>query len=149
MEAFKYPEFTATHDEKRAFAAAWARAVDMPMRAAMAVYPNDLTTQLRAAAILPNDPEVIAEKDRLLADDESPLLPTRAQLAMQLWNMATDTDANGNPRIGKPEDQLKALRLFAEVRGFISKATDKPVGNTDTGASADAVLEALRRKHKA
>lgn len=148
MEAFNYPQFTATPEQKQAFAVAWARAVDMPMRAAMAVFPDDLTTQLRAVAILPNDPEVIAEKDRILSDDDAPILPTRAQLAMQLWNMATETDAHGNPRIGKPDDQLKALRLFAEVRGFIQKANDKPVGNIEKNVSADAVLEALRRKHQ-
>ncbi|HEX2242719.1 MAG TPA: hypothetical protein VHK27_05615 [Gammaproteobacteria bacterium] len=86
-----------------------------PFKVALVLYPDDTGRALRIAHEWPTDPQVKAfQQSAIDAEGEITFLPTKADAARLAWNMARDE--------GKfTEDRLKALKLYAEIRGFIEK----------------------------
>lgn len=80
---------------------------------ALVLYPNDTSKALRVATEWPNDPQVKTLQQSLL-DGEEDFLPTKRDAAMLAFAIAKDESKFA-------EDRLKALRLYAEIRGFIEK----------------------------
>lgn len=88
-----------------------------PFKVALVVFPNDTGRALRVANEWPNDPEVKTLRQAFVdseEDGETAFLPTKAEAARLAWNIARDTER-------MTEDRLKALKLYADIRGFIEK----------------------------
>lgn len=69
-----------------------------------------------------NDPIVLAEKEKTLKAVYSPEdLLDADQLAANLLRMANEKDRSGSFYMFEGKDRLAALKLYAEVRGFIGK----------------------------
>lgn len=109
-----WPSEAVINDEKRAFVKAWLKVSD-PFKAAVAVFgPLQASKCLKIADEWPKDPLVLHLKEELLeTDGEEAFLPSKAELARKV----IDT-ADGFIHV---ESKLKALRLYAEVMGFIVK----------------------------
>jgi len=74
----------------------------------------DTGQALRAARMLPHDPVVLAEMDRLKEEvGEEGFLPNRAQIAREIYDRAK--------LCGDPEGYERLMKLYANVRGFIEK----------------------------
>lgn len=112
-------------EDKRAFALAWLRQPDDAFKAACEIWPNDTQKALKASSFWVRDPEVIAERERLLDEHgEEAFLPSKHDLAREIWKLTQD---------GLREDRIKAMKLYAEVRGFIEKPqTNVNVDNSKT-----------------
>ena len=70
------------------------------------------------------DPEVIDERERILTERpelQLESLPTKVDAAALAWDMAFR---------GPLEDRLKALRLYADIRGYIEKPAATNVNTT-------------------
>jgi hypothetical protein len=86
-----------------------------PFKVALILYPDDTGRALEVASMWPRDPVVIElQKSLTDAEGEITFLPTKADAARLAWNMARD-------EARFTEDRLKALKLYAEIRGFIEK----------------------------
>ena len=98
--------------KKLEFAVELLRSPAEPFKAALAVYPEDTNKALKVANQWTSDPLVIAEVKRL-KDEEGELsfLPTKAELARQIWD-------NAATAVYK-DDKAKLFKLYAEVMGFI------------------------------
>lgn len=98
---------------------------DDPFTAALKVFPQNTQRALRIAQEWPRDPYVLSEVKRLKAEGgDMDGLPTKADLAREIWNTA-----KGNV---EPDEKVKLLKLYGEVRGFI----DKPQANTTVNVEA-------------
>lgn len=122
-----WPSDTAINDEKRAFARAWLRQSD-PFKAAVAIFgPLQASKCLKVADEWPRDLQVLKIKEELLEEGgEEAFLPSKSELARRV----IDT-ADGFIHV---ENKLKALRLYAEVMGFITKP------ETDSGPKGAGVV---------
>lgn len=101
--------------QKLAFAAQWLRMPENPFKAALQITGQlNAGMALKIAAEWINDPIVLAERDRLLAEKgESHFLPDKfetARKALTVFETAPFTD-----------DRLKALKLYVDIMGFIPK----------------------------
>ncbi len=86
-----------------------------PFKAALQLFPDNTSRALRVANEWPTDPEVVAAQAAFLDEDgELSFLPTKADLARNIW------DRMQNERIC-PDDYAKLGKLYADVRGFIEK----------------------------
>ena len=86
-----------------------------PFKVALILYPDDTGRALEVAHTWPRDAQVIElQKSLTSAEDEITFLPTKSDAARLAWNMARD-------EARFTEDRLKALKLYAEIRGFIEK----------------------------
>lgn len=105
---------------KKAFGIELAKGVE-PFKAACNC--GQTTSQaLRFSQNLINDPVVQAAKTAFLkASETSDLLLDKDQLAARLLKMADEKHANGAFYILDSKDRLKALELYAEVRGYTGK----------------------------
>ncbi len=62
-----------------------------------------------------NDPDVIADRQEMLDEQgEDAFLPSRADVARKLWAIAETAGV-------EPDDQIKALKEYAALRGFVNK----------------------------
>lgn len=68
------------------------------------------------------DRVVIEETERLAASEPEAGLPTKAQQARDVYNLAMGAKS--------VDDQLKAHKLYADIMGYVQKPTDAPAGNT-------------------
>lgn len=109
-------------DAKAAFAAfLFANPLDK-FGAARRVFANDdeIGKAAEIAAKWPNDEFVIAELARLRElNDSEAALPSKADLARMAWDM-------GSNKAAEYEDRIKALKLYADIRGFIEKPDNTP-----------------------
>lgn len=84
---------------------------------ALKLFPEGQTgPALKAAHEWPNDSLVLAEKERLLAETETGelgFLPTKAEAARKAWDLIDIAPFY--------EDRLKALKLYADICGYIAK----------------------------
>jgi hypothetical protein len=124
-----WPSDAQINEEKRAFVRAWLKISD-PFKAAVAVFgPLQASKCLKVADEWPKDSLVLALKEELLEENgEEAFLPSKAELARRV----IDT-ADGFIQV---ENKLKALRLYAEVMGFIAKPEND---NGPKGAGVVAV----------
>lgn len=102
-------------EKKREFALQWLREPGDSFKAACEVFGSDTKSALYASTFWIRDPEVIAEKERLLAaedDGESAFLPTKAEMLRDLYELT---------KRGEEKDRVSAFKLYAEVRGWMPK----------------------------
>lgn len=78
-----------------------------------------------------NDPIVIASKDAHKSSNDEDLLDKDA-LARKLLRFADERDHTGKFYIVEAKDRLAALKLYAEVQGFIGKIDINASTNTFT-----------------
>lgn len=126
---------------KKRFAAELLKNPSEPFIAACAVFGDDTGKALNASARWPRDPEVVAYMAQAVdVNGEMAYLPSKAALARAAW------DLSNNEKICV-EDRLKAMRLYADVRGFIERqgttinnnvlTSNKVLLVKDHGADAD------------
>lgn len=104
-----------TADYRRAFALAWLREPNEPFKAACEVFGTDTKSALYASTFWIRDPEVIAEKERLIAaqdEGEESFLPSKAEALRDLYEYT---------KSGEHKDRIAAFKLYAEVRGWMPK----------------------------
>lgn len=104
-------------------------------KVALVIYPNDTGRALRVANEWPNDPQVKTLRQSFIdaeEDGETAFLPSKADACRMAWNIARDSDKF-------TEDRLKALKLYAEIRGFIEKP-QVSVNNTVNNLVSNKVL---------
>jgi len=104
-------------------------------KVALVLYPNDTGRALRVANEWPNDPQVKEIRQSLVdaeEDGETAFLPTKADASRLAWNIARDADKF-------TEDRLKALKLYAEIRGFI----EKPAVNVNNNIQNNVSMRVL------
>lgn len=93
-----------------------------PFKAACNICGQDTKQALWISQNWLNDPEVQAAKTSYLkAAETSDKLLDKEQLAARLLKMAEEKTANGAFYILDGKDRLKALELYAEVRGYTGK----------------------------
>lgn len=93
----------------------------VPFEAALMLIPDNHGMAAWVAVNWANDPEVLAERDRVRKEIGESLLPGKTELCEHVWGMVTK---------GMFEDRLKAAKLYAELRGYIEKAAPAVVNNT-------------------
>lgn len=109
---------------KQRFAAEWLASPNDPFKAACNVYGADTGKALYAATHWINDPDVLAEKQRLIDEDgEDAFLPNKAELCRKVWDMAQGEI--------EARDKLAALRLYGELRNYIEKPNSAVTVNTN------------------
>lgn len=110
-------------EAKDAFAAASLRFPNEPLKAALAVFPHNMTAALFIMQEWPHDAYIVARKKVLLeTDGPEAYLPSKYELAHDVYHVAsTTTDA---------ETRIKAYKLFADIQGHISKPSTAVQINT-------------------
>lgn len=108
-------------EEKAAFAALLLKTPSDPFKAALALFPDNVSRALRIATEWPRDSLVIEEQGKLVTSaGDMAFLPSKADLARLIWGKLEDDKINA-------DEFAKLGKLYAEVRGFI----DKPINNTN------------------
>lgn len=93
-----------------------------PFIAAQMLIPTNIGVAAWVAGNWATDPEVLAERDRIKKEIGETLLPDKTQLAELVWEIATQ-------KYAMTEDRIKAAKLYAEIRGFITKAAPVAINN--------------------
>lgn len=108
-------------EEKKLYAAALIREPD-PFKAALSLFKNNTNRALKAAHFWPDDPDVLAEIQRLKNDvGETNLLPNKADLARAVWQRMQGVEY-GEMRVPiETDDYAKLAKLYGEIMGFIEK----------------------------
>lgn len=125
-------------EEKAAYAALLLKERD-PFKAVLQLFPDNTNRALWVANHWPIDAEVKAEQERLMGEDDgSSFLPSKAELARDIWQrMQGTTLANGVTIPPTPEEYAKLAKLYADVRGFI----EKPQTNVNVTTNVQRVVE--------
>ena len=101
--------------QKKQFAIELLKDPSKPFIAACAVFRDDTGTALKIAGRWPTDPDVLRfQAEAVDAVGDMHFLPTKAEAARLAFSMASDDKATR-------DDRLRALRLYADIRGFIEK----------------------------
>jgi hypothetical protein len=103
------------------------RTIEAAHEAAMRVFPlpGDEILATKARTDWLNDPIVLEELDRLSKSQDYGELPSRAQQARDIYNLAQDHT--------KPiDDRIKAHKLYAEIMGFVQKPGNAGQGGGNT-----------------
>lgn len=140
-----------TEDEaKRIFAENLIRFPDDPFKAGCAVYGMDTGSALRAATLWVQDADVKKYQAELLAEHGiAYFLPSKDEFAKGVYDFATT--------IRDPDNRIKALRLAAEVFGYIEKpgvVVNNNVDNRrvmivkDHGSDSDWETKAAKQQKK-
>lgn len=91
---------------------------DEPFKVALLLYPDDTGRALQVAHEWPRDPQVIElQKSLKDAEGEITFLPTKADLARAIWQLAARDDIAPEDR----DSKIKALRTYGDVRGFVER----------------------------
>lgn len=116
-------------EEKAAFAALLIRYPKEPFKAALELWPLDVSLALRRSNEWPNDKAVLAELKRLRNEgDDMEMLPGKSELAIEVWNKMQDCSA---------DDFAKLAKLYAELRGYI----EKPSPSTNVNVFTQKCIE--------
>lgn len=117
---------------KTNFAAALLRWPHEPFKAAILVFPKNMQAAMFIMQEWVHDDFVKDEQARLLDEHGADyFLPTQYELAHNVYALATGASV--------VEDRIKGFRLYAEIRGFISKA---PVVNNNVDNSTKVLVMA-------
>ena len=120
-EPVEETKIEVSSDLKKAFGIELAKGLK-PFDAACIICGQDTKQALIISQSWLNDPEVEASKNLYLkAAETSNALLDKEQLAARLLKMAEEKSANGAFYILDGKDRLKALELYAEVRGYTGK----------------------------
>lgn len=123
-------------ERKERFAVEYLKDTTNPFKAACAVFGDDTGNALTAASRWPDDPEVQAFMAKAMDDmGDIHFLPTKAELAKLVWNMARNEMLDSDSR-------LKAARLYGDIRGFIDKqGTNININNSTTNNKVMVVTD--------
>ena len=106
------------HDDlelKKQFALALLKTPDDPFEAGIAVFGNNTGEALRVSRRWLDDPDVLRFKEEALKlVGEASFLPTKTQLAREAYKLAIDIKLHA-------DDRIKAMRLYADINGYIEK----------------------------
>jgi len=103
-----------TDENKALFAEALLRNPNNAFKAAKTVFVRDNAFALYASTHWPTDEFVIAKQKEFLQEGgEAKYLPSKNQVARQIHNVSEE--------VRDAELELKALRLYCDVRGYIEK----------------------------
>lgn len=107
-------EKTQEHKDKEAFALELLKQTE-PFKAAIAVFgQGEVGKCLKLSMEWPADPYVMAHKKYLLdTQGAESFLPTKADIAKKILTIHDEARSS--------EDKIKALKLYADVLGFIVK----------------------------
>lgn len=109
-------------EKKQQFGIELAKLPESPFNAACAVFPTNTSQALWALQNWPNDPIVMASRDLYIqAVEENTNLLDKAALAAKLLKFSDEKTSDGKFYLYEGKDRLAALKLFAEVQGFIGK----------------------------
>lgn len=100
-------------EEKRSYAALLIKERE-PFKAALLLFPEATNRALWVSNNWPNDPEVVAEKERLLKEGAA-----NAHL-LSKTDLARDIHERMQV-VTKADDYVKLAKLYAEVLGYIEK----------------------------
>lgn len=92
-----------------------------PFEAALMLIPDNHGMAAWVAVNWANDPEVLAERDRVRKEIGESLLPDKTDLCTLVWDLANK---------GCFDDRIKAAKLYGELRGYVEKAAPAIVNNT-------------------
>lgn len=99
-----------------------------PFDAACIVSGKDTSKALFIVQNWLNDPIVIAAKEKYKEEAaKSVTLLDKDQLAAKLLRMAEEKDRNNTFYLLDGKDRLKALELYADIKGYKDKKSDTPV----------------------
>lgn len=120
-----------------------------PFIAACEVFKNDTTAALWASINWITDPVVIAAKDLYLkvVEDEENLLDKK-QLSLRLLAFAEERDQSGRFYVHDGKDRLAALKLYAEVQGYIGKLSIDNSTHNFTSNEMRIILVAANNDNK-
>ena len=120
-------------DLKKLFARYWLK-TNNPGKAAAKIFGEDTVTYIQVAATWISDPLVLSEKQRIMEDEpEENYMPSRYDTCMLAWDVAN----NGKAYL---EDRYKFLKLYADMRGFISKGNQLNVNVDNSTNNANRVM---------
>lgn len=108
-------------DCKRLFGVELAKGLK-PFEAALNVVEQNANRAMWVSHYWLTDPEVIAARDvykKSLGDQKS--LLDKDGLAVKLLKLADEKDPSGKFYLNEAKDRLAALKLYAEVQGYIGK----------------------------
>ena len=106
---------TEEQEQKRQFAIELLKQPTEPFKAAIIVFGDNTGRALEVSARWPHDPEVQTFMQQAVEDmGDMHFLPSKAELARHAFEIGRD------PKV-HVEDRLKAMRLYADIRGFIDK----------------------------
>lgn len=133
------PNDTASSSQKKLFALELAKGLK-PFEAALNVYPNDTGLALWVSQNWLNDPEVVQTKQTQLDQIEIKLLDKDA-LAAKVLRFSEEKDTTGRFYLAEDKNRLAALRLYAEICGYIGKVDiDLSTKNFNTNNEMKIVL---------
>jgi len=102
-------------ERKRLFAESLLKNPSQPFEIALKLFGSDTAGALRAAQEWPGDLQVIEHQKTLIEQEgEEAFLPTKSEALRLAWAMA-------NNKVTVSQEQLTALKLYADMRSFISK----------------------------
>lgn len=109
--------------------------------AALVLFPDDTSKALWVSWNWLTDPLVVASKDAYAQNVElNEKLLDKDALAAKLLTFADEKDATGRFYICEAKDRLAALKLYAEVQGFVGKVNIDASTNNFTNNELKLVL---------
>lgn len=116
-------------DVKLRFAEAFVRTRNAA-KAAIEVIPSNPGEAMRQAMLLPSDPFVIAEMERIKEDvPEASLLPSKCEIARQVLERANQPGVDN-------EEYEKLIKLYCSIMGHI----ERPGTNVDVSVQVAPVM---------
>lgn len=108
---------------KKTFALELLKSPTEGFKIAAALFPENAGKALEIATRWPRDKDVTAFMTEALDNlGEIHFLPTKGNLARSVWNMSQDARLC-------VDDKLKAMRLYADIMGFVEKAAPVNINN--------------------
>lgn len=112
--------------KKREFARHLIKRPNDPFKAAAYIYPDkaNVGNRLIVAHDWPDDPIVVMEMDRLVWDDDaSKVLPTKAQIAFEVYSMGMKST--------NEEVKVKAFKLYCDIQAITQAGPGININNNN------------------
>lgn len=123
VQAPPKPDFADNEDLKKAFGIALGKGLDA-FKAGLEVFSEQTAKALWASTNWVNDPIVIANRDAYLKAAKKAEKPLdKEELLAEILNAAKFAEED--------KDKASLLKLYAEVAGYIGKAAEVTVNNTN------------------
>lgn len=127
------PEIENEEEKKKEFGLELARNTGQAFKAACNVFGDDTNKALWASRNWLTDPVVLVSRDLYLeAVQASASLLDKEQFAHKVLKFADEKNQSGTFYLADTKDRLAALKLYAEVQGFVGKASDLNIHNNVT-----------------
>jgi hypothetical protein len=148
--AWKAPEPSIENADEKKHLFGLALAKYPPFKAACEVFGEDTNTAVWVSQYWLTDPTVVAAKDKYLeVADNSKTLLDKDELARKLLVMADEKNANNTFYLLDGKDRLKALELYAKVKGYTDSKVDPTVTNFIHNQMTIKLVEPEKKEQKA